>query len=41
MSVMLVAPIRSLRSSVLQNVLSISPAFGFCWLIVPRSWLDT
>jgi hypothetical protein len=31
----LVAPIRSLRSSL--NVLSISPALGFCWLIVPRS----
>jgi hypothetical protein len=23
------------------NVLSIPPALGFCWLIVPRSWLDT
>jgi hypothetical protein len=31
----LVAPIRNLRSSVLQNVLSISPALDFCWLIVP------
>jgi hypothetical protein len=33
----LVAPIRSFHS----NVLFISPALGFCWLIVPRSWLDT
>jgi hypothetical protein len=24
-----------------QNALSISPALGFCWLIVPRSWPDT
>jgi hypothetical protein len=29
----LVAPIWSLHSSVLQKVLSISPALGFCWLI--------
>jgi hypothetical protein len=28
--------IRSFRSSVLRNVLSILPALGFCWLIVPR-----
>jgi hypothetical protein len=31
----LVAPIRSLRSSVLQNVLSLLTAFGFCWLKFP------
>jgi hypothetical protein len=31
-----VALIRSLNPSVLQNVLSILPALGFCWLIVPR-----